>query len=284
MKPSINGGKSSHRHSGVTPDAPRRIEVKTRYLGEHIDVKGIRALFEKKHKFWNHMHPLVMELGEGRYVAFTRFGAVSFWDVSDVEADRIAKEISPFITATRHGSRYTDTIIVYTGATAEKVTFEEVHLAHLGIEEIKIISYVSAQSVALERYEEEIDERLQQLGAVVQDVKERGETTTSPKDLLRQVGNVLSVKQRAVSSLSLFDKPDETWKDPDIGELYVRLRAQYELRDRFEVLNEKINFLSENNITLLNFISSQRANALEVIVIVLIVFEILLFLLQIFLK
>jgi uncharacterized Rmd1/YagE family protein len=150
----------------------------------------------------------------------------------------------------------------------------------LDLEKIKIISYVSAQSVALDRYEDEIDERLAELGRVVDNIKSSGRTKFTQASLLKQVGNVLSVKQNAVSSLSLFDKPNETWESEEIEKLYNRLRDEYELRDRFDILNEKIDFLSENNTTILNFISSQKANFLEWIIIFLIIVEIVLFIFE----
>jgi uncharacterized Rmd1/YagE family protein len=250
--------------------------LETRYLGEHIDLKKFQD-GAKKYRFLNRDHPLVVQLLNGEYAVLTKFGTVGFWNVAKSVADGFVKEVSPFVRSHRKSYVYSDTLDIYVGAGQEKVTFEELYLKNLDVEKIKIISYVSAQSVALDRYEEEIDERLGELGRIVENLKAAGRTKYKQSDLLKQVGNVLSVKQHAVSSLSLFDKPNETWEREEIGKLYDRLRSEYELMDRFDILNEKIDFLSENNTTLLNFISSQKANFLEWVVIILIVVEIVLF-------
>lgn len=259
-----------------------KFSLATHYIGEKIDLKKLQDGLKKYH-YLNRDHPLVLELAKNEFVAVTKFGAISFWNVKESLIREFLQEIAPYAASSQERYHHTDTLIVFLGAPKERVTFEELYLTdrELTVDQIKIISYVSAQSVALDRYEEEIDKRLKDLGKVVENLKSGGKTSFTEKDLLRQVGNVLSVKQNTVSSLSLFDKPDETWERPELEQLYDRLRSEYELRDRFDVLNEKIDFLSENNTTLINFITSRKSNALEIIVIVLIVVEIIIFVLDI---
>ena len=259
----------------------KKFHVETRYLGEQTDLKKLQENVKKYH-YLNRDHPLVVQLLNEEYAVLSKFGTVTFWNVDKNLAREFLKEITTYIKSKRESYEYSDTLEVHIAGGSEKVTFEEIYLKSLDLEKIKIISYVSAQSVALDRYEDEINARLDELGKVVDNLKTSGRTRFNQESLLRQVGHILSVKQSTVSSLSLFDKPDETWKKEEIEKLYNRLRAEYELIDRFDVLNEKIDFLSENNTTLLNFIASQKANFLEWIVIILIVIEIVLFILELF--
>jgi uncharacterized Rmd1/YagE family protein len=255
---------------------PTKYLVESRYLGEHLDLKKLQENV-KKYPYLNRDHPLVVQLLDGEYAVLTKFGTVTFWNVKKNLANQFVREIAPFVKSRRESYDFTDTLTVHVRAGEERFTFEEAYLKSLDLEKMKIISYVSAQSVALNRYENEIDERLGELGRVVESLKGAGKMSFKERDLLKQVGNVLSVKQNTVSSLSLFDKPNETWEREEIEKLYNRLRSEYELRDRFDILNEKIDFLSENNTTLLNFISAQKAHFLEWVIIILIVVEIVLF-------
>jgi required for meiotic nuclear division protein 1 len=259
---------------------PKEFFLETYYLGDHIDLKKVQESLQHYHLL-NQSHPLVLELLPGQFAVLTKFGTVSFWNVGADLARQFTEELLPFVESPRDPHRRMDTLNIYVGTDVEKATFEELYIKTIDLEKIKIVSYVSAQSVALERYEKEIDERLRDLGKVVENLKAAGTTRFNQSDLLKQIGHVLSVKQNAVSSLSLFDKPEETWEREEIEQLYDRLRTEYELRDRFDILNEKIDFLSENNTTLLNFISSQKANFLEWIVIILIVIELIVFVLDI---
>lgn len=257
----------------------KEYDLETRYIGERIDLRRLQEGL-KKYKFLNRDHPLALELLEGQYAVLTRFGTVSFWNVKEGLIRDFLKEIAPYVETGSVLHRHTDTLKIFVGSDTERATFEELFIDELDAEKIKIISYVSAQSVALDRYEEEINVRLHDLGRVVASMKASGSMAFDQSDILKQVGNVLSVKQRTVSQLSLFDKPDETWEREELERLYDRLRSEYELRDRFDVLNEKIDFLSENNTILLNYLSSQRSNFLELVVIILIVIEIALFVVE----
>lgn len=253
--------------------------LETRYISDRIDLRKIQENV-KKYKFLNRDHPLIVELLSEQYAVITRFGAVSFWNVNERLSHEFLKEIEPYVEKSELLHHHVDTLKIFIGGEEERATFEELFIKSIDVEKIKIISYVSAQSVALDRYEEEINERLHELGRVVANLKTSGKAKFDQADILKQVGNVLSVKQRTVSSLSLFDKPDETWEREEIERLYDKLRSEYELRDRFDVLNEKIDFLSENNTILLNYLSSQKSNFLEVVVIILIVVEIILFVVE----
>lgn len=257
----------------------KEYHLETRYIGDRIDLPRLQEGL-KKYKFLNRNHPLILELLEDQYAVLTRFGTVSFWNVKESSSRELLKEIAPYVEIGSVLHRHVDTLKIFVGSDIEKATFEELFIDKLDPEKIKIISYVSAQSVALDRYEEEIDVRLHELGRVVANMKTSGRTRFDQSDILKQIGNVLSVKQRTVSQLSLFDKPDETWEREELERLYDRLRSEYELRDRFGILNEKIDFLSENNTILLNYLSSQRSNFLEWVVIILIIIEIALFVVE----
>jgi len=267
--------------SPATTYVTKEFSLVTHYIGDKLDLKRVHEVLTT-YQYLNRDHPLVVEVNTEQYAVLTKFGTATFWNVSEELRTRLLGELAVFAQGHQHAEHVTDTLAIHLGAAADVVTFDEVSLKTLDLEKIKIISYVSAQSVALNRYEEEIDERLRELGKVVENLKNAGHTHFTARGLLQQVGHVLSVKQNAVSSLSLFDKPEETWEREEIEQLYVKLRNEYELRDRFDILNEKIDFLSENNTALINFISAQKANLLEVIVIILIVIEIVLFVLDIF--
>ena len=105
---------------------------------------------------------------------------------------------------------------------------------------------------------------------IIENLKTKGHPLLKERELLRQVGRVFSIKQVAVAHLSLFDKPDEIWELPELELLYNRLRKEYEIDDRFDILDEKINFLSENAKMLMDFIAEKRNAFLELVIIILI--------------
>ncbi len=144
----------------------KRYHVETVYFGEYIDLKRVQENL-KHYSYLNRDHPLVLRLLKDQYAVLTKFGAVSFWNVPHRLRFQFLKEIRPFVSSKKESYPYDEDTKVLVGGSEELVTFEKVFLADLGVNKIKIVSYVLSQSVALERYEADIEDSLSEVGAVV---------------------------------------------------------------------------------------------------------------------
>ena len=246
--------------------------AETLYLGESIDLKKVQETI-KRYSYLNRDHPLVAKLLKDQYAVLTKFGAITFWNVSDKLRSEFLKEIKPLIKSKRENYNYDENTKVFVGGDIIRITFDEVFVPELEVQNIKIISYVLSQSVALERYEDEIETSLSEIGVIVENLKNSGRAMLGEKRLLQQIGKVLSVKQITIAHLSLFDKPEEVWESPELEDLYNRMNAEYELQDRFDILDEKIKYLSDISQMLMNFLAEKRNAFLERIIIWLIVIE-----------
>ena len=255
---------------GNTKKASFNVEVV--YVGESIDLKKVQEAL-KQYTFLNRDHPLVIRLLDGQLAVLTKFGTVAFWNVGTKLKKQFLAELTPLAKSVKKFYPHTETTKVQTGATVEKVTFNKVYLTDFNIEKVRIISYVLSQSEAHDRYENEIEENLNELGVVIENLKSKGRAMLRERELLKRIGKVLSVKQVAVAHLSLFDKPDEAWESPELETLYNQLHKEYEMGDRFDILDEKINFLSDNAKLLLDFIAEKRNAFLEMVIIFLILIE-----------
>src|SRR3989344_2663816 len=246
--------------------------AETVYVGEYIDLKKVQEGI-RHYVYLNRDHPLVIRVLKEQYVVLTKFGAVTFWNVSQRLRKEFLKEIIPFVKNKKTNYPYDEETKVFIGGEVEKITFDTVYLTKLEPSEIKIISYVLSQSVALERYEDEIEANLSEIGVIVENLKSPGRAMLNERGLLKQIGNVLSVKQTAVAHLSLFDKPEEVWESPGLESLYNRMNFEYELQDRFDILDEKIKYLSDISQMLMNFLAEKRNAFLETIIILLFVVD-----------
>ena len=248
--------------------------VEVYYIGESIDLKKAQEVL-KQYSCLNRDHPLVLRLLDNQFAVLTKFGAISFWNVGEKLKKQFLTEVAVCARSVRGYYPYREKTKVVTGFEVERVVYNKIYLTELNVEKIRIISYVLSQSVALERYENEIEESINELGIIIENLKTKGRPLLKERELLKQVGRVLSVKQVAVAHLSLFDKPDEIWELPELELLYNRLRKEYEIDDRFDVLDEKINFLSENAKMLMDFIAEKRNAFLELIIIILIAVDLI---------
>lgn len=258
----------------MAPTQYTKYTVETLYIGESIDLKKVQEGI-KEYSYVNREHPLVIRLLKDQYVALTKFGAVTFWNVPWRLRSKFLRELKPFVRARRDSYPYDEETKVAVGGDSSKVTFDKVVLPKLGSDEIKIISYVLSQSVALERHEDEIDTILAELDGIVADLKHKGRIRLRQKEVMKQIGRVLSVKQTAVSHLSLFDKPEEVWDLPEIENLYNRMTSEYELQGRFDSLNEKVDYISEVAELLMGVLADKKSNFLESVIIALFIVDIL---------
>ena len=71
------------------------------------------------------------------------------------------------------------------------------------------------------------------------------------------------------------EKTDILWDKPHLERLYARLKDQYELKERAESLNGKLAVISETAQVLTDIIDTRRSLRLEVIIVLLILFEVI---------
>ncbi len=250
-----------------------KYQVETVYIGESIDLKKVQENI-KQYSFLNREDPLVVKLLKEQYAVLTKFGTITFWNVPVRLRQQFLSEIKSYAKNKKEHYPYDEDTKVLIGGNIEKVTFEKVYSADLNVEKIKIISYVLSQSVALERYEDDIERNLSEFELVVDNLKTKGKALFSEKKLLKQIGKVFSVKQTTVVHLALFDKPESIWESPDLETLYNRMSSEYDLKVRFDVLDKKIDYLSDISKMMIGFLAEKRNAYLEIIIIILIVFEI----------
>jgi uncharacterized Rmd1/YagE family protein len=89
------------------------------------------------------------------------------------------------------------------------------------------------------------------------------------------VGFTLAVREAILAKLSLFDDPAETWRSERLARLHSLLYDHFDIQKRLASLQEKVTFLADLNLTLMNLLQSRTSHRLEWIVILLIVIEVI---------
>jgi len=144
----------------------------------------------------------------------------------------------------------------------------------MSLERLLVVSDALAKSVVLGRDEREVANVFDTIEPFARELAKSGQTSKSRTDLLKLLGNSLLVQHRVSGRVAVDEKPDVLWDRPDLERLYSRLEDEYELSERVEILNHKLEVISETATTLADIIESKRMLRLELIVIFLIAFEI----------
>lgn len=154
------------------------------------------------------------------------------------------------------------------------ISEELISLKQVDIWYIEVISIIIAQSVALEYYEIMVDQIFPKNANFYDEMKNTWDLHIKQKDILKFWANILSIRHTIVNDLFLLDKPDILWDDMILEKFYNILYKSYDLEDRFEALEYKLDLMN-NDIEFLNDIAwYKHTSFLEWIIIFLILFEI----------
>jgi uncharacterized Rmd1/YagE family protein len=136
---------------------------------------------------------------------------------------------------------------------------------------LNIISLVVSQSVGLDKYERELNTLLLQSHELFQSrysIFKRGR-------LIEFVKHLALIRHDMLSSMFLLDKPNIVWDNESIENLYNSLANLYEVKDRFDIVEYKLNQIKDDITLVMDFINHRQSEFLEWIIIILIVIEIL---------
>jgi uncharacterized Rmd1/YagE family protein len=141
-------------------------------------------------------------------------------------------------------------------------------------ERLLVIADVLAKSVVLAHDEREVAKVFEVIEPFTKELADYGRTRRSRKGMLKLLGNALLVQHRVSGRIAVAEKPDALWDRPDLERLYARLEDEYELKERVDALNRKLAVVAETANTLADIIDTRRSLRLEVIIVILIAFEI----------
>ena len=252
------------------PDqAPSQITVHALQIGDRINTAGFEGEVLSG-------TPLAVRVGQAGLAVVFRYGAVVFLGLTaDQEAEflerlhaRCAGKISPY------EEEWTKVQIAREGGEPIPVG-GPVLVRDMSLERLLVVADALAKSVVLAHDEKEVATVFDTIEPFARELATSGQTSKSRTDLLKLLGNSLLVQQHVAGRVAVDEKPDVLWDRPDLERLYAQLEDEYELSERVEILNRKLEVISDTATTLADILEAKRSLRLELIVIFLIAFEII---------
>ena len=227
--------------------------------------------------------PLTVRVGESGLAVVFRYGVVVFIGLT-------AKEEADFLELLR--PRTFGTIAPPEEEWAKVQIAKEAEepipaggpilVREMSLERLLIVADALAKSVVLAHDERQVANVFDTIEPFARELARVGRTSRNRTDLLKLLGNALLVQHRVSGRVSVGEKPDVLWDRPDLERLYARLEDEYELIGRVETLNRKLEVVADTADTLADIIDTRRSLRLEIIVVLLIGFEIVIGFWQIF--
>jgi uncharacterized Rmd1/YagE family protein len=222
------------------------------------------------------------EDGAPAWIVGYDFGAVVFAGASDATREAILAAILKKVGPEPHPPIEEQLLVEVVEDERPAVRFDRIVVRAIDRRLIELVSLVAAQSAAMEYYEEDVDLVLARLNKISASLSETGKLAVRPREMLRFIGEGMSTHNQVVFTLALLDTPDLAWEDETLDRIYVGLRSQLDIGDRFRALDLKLRMIQEGFSLFVELRHERRNYALEFTVTVLVALEVVLFVYEIF--
>ena len=227
--------------------------------------------------------PLALRAGEGGIAVLFRYGAVVFLNMTMEEEAAFLDRLLPRIGGRLTPPEEEAAAIELLGENEDLVgSGGPIHVRDMSMARLLVVSDVLAKSVVLAHDEREVAKVFERIEPFVRELASSGKFRRNRRGILKLIGEALLVQHNVSGRVAITDKPDVLWDRPDLERLYARLEDEYELAERVETLNRKLQVVAETAATLADIIDVSRSLRLEIIVVLLIAFEIVIGFWQIF--
>lgn len=220
-------------------------------------------------------------LGENQWVVVFRFGVVVTIGLNDRERQEIFSELNPFMD-NPIDVKASEDILITVGSEADSVGSEQISVTHLSREHVLVMSDIMAKSVMLDRYEALMSEVFTEIEPLARQLMKGRSQRIKSKELTHRIGATLLIQQVMVGRVEVHEKPETLWEHPELEKFYLKLEDEFEIAERNSALQKKLELITLTAETQLELINKSHSLRVEWYIVILIIFEILLTLYQMF--
>ncbi|CEF98343.1 Protein of unknown function DUF155 [Ostreococcus tauri] len=284
-----SAGEMASAHDYMLP-------VRAYYVGSMIDVRALAKQLPAYPKEFNREGVIIrmspkMEQGDmsaldgdapippdmlSRYLVVFKFGSVVFYNMGLREREECLKLARTFTSTPLPVPMTDDYRVVVRPGLADWASLENDHivLKRMDINNISVISSVLAQTVALEHYEQKVDGMVEIFSKLNKSTELTGDLNISKKRLFSLVAENNNTLTELITKLGLLGRSDTAWQYAQYNLVWEGLRQDFELEERFQDLDYKLNLIQTQVKFYLEILQNRKSDALEWIIIVLISLEI----------
>ena len=260
----------------ISAEIGTRVTAHALHLGDRINTMG----FENEALS---AVPLAVRVGKAGIAVLFRYGVAVLIGLSPEDETGFLERLKPRVGGKLQRFEEETAVVALAGGTEDQVQAGgPIQLRDMSLERLLVIADVLAKSVVLAHDEREVAKVFEIIEPFARELADHGRTRRDRKGVLQLIGNALLVQHRVSGRVAVGEKPDALWERPDLERLYARLEDEYELKERVDTLNRKLAVVAETADTLADIIDTRRSLRLELIVVVLIAFEIIVTFYQIY--
>jgi len=250
--------------------AASRTRVRALLLSDRIDTSNL------EHDGVVSMAPITFKYGARGLVTLFRYGVAVVMGLTSQEEEQVLRSVRPRLVRPVAPSEE-EAVLIETAPEKDEQILPggPILLKTITPDRLIVVADALSKSVVLARDEREVAAVFELTEPFARQLAEHGRAVAGRRAILKHVGNALLVQHRLSGRVAVTEKPDVVWDRPDLDRLYARLEDEYELKERAEALARKLAVIADTAEVLTDIIDTRRSLRLEIIVVVLIAFELL---------
>jgi len=218
--------------------------------------------------------PLALAVDGGGVAVLFRYGAVVLFGV-DADAEAAFLERLAPLVRNPYPSRVMEEIDVQLDSRKPgEIKGSVVYVLEATMERLQVIADILAKSAVLTLYESRIAAGFDQIEPVAAGLMRSGHINGRSRELVRHIGATLLSEHVMVGRVAITEKPEVLWENSALEGLFIRLEDEFEIKERHEALERKLNLISRSAETLVDLLNTRHSVRLEWYVIALFVLEI----------
>lgn len=268
--------------SGAQPETvstkQQRLRAHALLLGDRLDLKPLKNTEQLA------AIPLSVPVSEQGIAVLFRYGVVVLFAVTPIEEAAFLNHLQAFVSEPFAEPESEMLDIRVDPMVKEGFEKDQLFISDTSLQRLQVIADILAKSVVLAEYEKRIAGTFDRIEPLAMALERSGSGTYPARELLRHTGSTLLSLHRMVGRVEVGEKPEILWEHPELELLYVRLEAEYELKERQLGLERKLQVISRTAETLLDLLHAKRSLRVEWYIVILIVVEIVLTLYELFFR
>lgn len=221
--------------------------------------------------------PLAVRVAGGGVAVLFRYGVAVLFGVSPEAEKALRERLAPLLEH-RYRSPETEEVELRVDSAAPEGPQKEgaIQVQAASLERLQLVADVLSKSLLLAHYETRLASDFDRIEPLALQLERKGRIRGGTAAHLKRIGALLLIEHRMLGRAEIGDKPELLWDHPELERLWALLEAEFELSERLDALEKKLELADRTVRTLVELLNAKHALRVELMIVALIVFEILL--------
>lgn len=152
------------------------------------------------------------------------------------------------------------------------------------LERLLLTAEALGKSLVLAHYETRLAGNFDHIEALALELERTGGIRGNTREHLKHIGAMLLIESRMVGRAEIGDRPELLWDHPELAGLNAVLEDEFEILERLAALDRKLDLVARTERTIVDVITTRHSLRVEWYIVILIVFEILLTIYELWLR